>query len=127
MASNSRYLDRGWRSFWVSFNSCQLSSTSIYSLTITYQHRCRGSRQRVFLPQSHRVICRRSAVNRLPSPPWNNRAPLQHITIAELPRGMAIARAVLAKFKEIFISGQLKVIPLFRILCFTNSRLGTRL
>ena len=35
------------------------------------------------------------------------RAPLQHITV---PRGMAIARAMSAKFKEFFISGQLKVI-----------------
>ena len=36
---------------------------------------------------------------------------LQHITVAELPRGMAIARALSAKFKEY---GQLKVTPPFR-------------
>ena len=50
--------------------------------------------------------------------------PLQHTTVTELPRWMAIACAVSAKFKAIFISSQLKVIPLFRIPRFTDSREG---
>ena len=45
-------------------------------------------------------------------------APLQHITVAELTSLMAIAHAVSAKFKEFFISGQLKLIPLFRYSVF---------
>ena len=43
-------------------------------------------------------------------------------TVAELNSLMAIGRAVSAKFKEFFISGQFKVTPLFRI---TGSRCKT--
>ena len=54
---------------------------------------------------------------------------LQHITLTELPCWMAIPRAVLAKVQSIFISGQLKVIPLFhysvfRILLTPTRELG---
>ena len=44
-------------------------------------------------------------------------APLQHTTVTKLPQWMTIAYAVSAKFKAIFISGKLKLIPLFPIPC----------
>jgi len=48
---------------------------------------------------------------------------LYNTTVAELPRRMATACAVLKRFKEFFISGQLNIIPLFRYSYshFTNS------